>query len=179
MLELSFGYDSPSFASCFFPHLRKLLLCGEIRGCHSLDEGAIFGFLEKHPTIQELEYYPVVQQTRLSPGSLPALKQITSMHQFTMSILRDTTVSRRGMESIGQISLGPNTMLDLENIANAGSKLRALYIWKYDNIRMVHQVAKLFPNIMLLEMPRLGLPKGEMDESIVLSFLFALSYPIS
>jgi hypothetical protein len=180
VLELSFGYDSPSFASCFFPHLRKLLLHDELCRCHSFDQESVFKFLERHPTIEQLVYHPVVLETRLglSPGSLPALRQISSGHRFTMSILRDTTVSRREMEAIGQISLGPNTMQDLENIATSGSKLWALDIWNYDDIRMVYRVAELFPNIRILKMSRFGVPRGEMDESTVCPS-FCSSYPVS
>jgi hypothetical protein len=170
VLELSFGFDSPSFASCFFPCLRKLSLRGD---SHGFDEAAVFKFLEAHATVEELVYYPIHLDVKLSPGSLPALKKIFSDHELTMSILRDTTVCRTAMESIGQISLGGNTMRNLEKLA--GSALRALYIWRYDDIKMVHQVAKFFPNITVLEMLQFGVPKGEMDESIVCpSFIFAL-----
>lgn len=111
-------------------------------------------------------YYPIrLPEAKFSPGFLPALKKIVSTHDFTMRILRDTTVCRRTMEAIGQISLGPNTLQDLEMID--GSKLQALHLWKYDNIETVHQVAKLFPKIKFLEMPRFGVPRGEMDELIV------------
>lgn len=164
-LTLSFGYESPSFATCFFPHLRKLTLFGDLRGCQVFDAAAIIKFLEKHPTIEQLMYYPIrLPEAKFSPGFLPALKKIVSTHDFTMRILRDTTVCRRTMEAIGQISLGPNTLQDLEMID--GSKLQALHLWKYDNIETVHQVAKLFPKIKFLEMPRFGVPRGEMDELI-------------
>jgi len=174
-LTLSFGYDSPSFGSCFFPRLRKVMLHGEMRGVHldeELDEEPVLKFLEAHPTIEELSWYPFNPHSFLSAGSLPALKEISSTHAFTMEILRDATVPNRAMESVAQISLGPRTMKDLAKID--GSKLRELYIWRYDQIQMVHQVAKLLPNVTVLSMPGFGIPRGETDETID-DYIYTLS----
>jgi hypothetical protein len=163
-LTLFFGYDSPSFASCFFPHLRKLSLFGDMCRCRSFDDTAVYAFLEAHVTIEQLTYYPICREVGLSPGSLPALKEITSNHNFAMSILQDITFCSRKMESIGRISLDLDTMPVLEMID--GSELQSLHIQKYDDIQMVHQVAKLFPSITVLEIAQFGLG-GKMDESIV------------
>jgi hypothetical protein len=140
-----------------------------MRGCQSFDEAIVFKFFEVHTTIERLMYYPIRLDARLAPGSLPALRDITSTHDFTMRILRDTSVCSRTMEGIGQISLAPDTMQDLQIID--GRELRCLHIWKYEDLKMIQQVSRLFPNITVLEMPRFGVPGAEIEELIVCLFV--------
>ncbi|KAF9462820.1 hypothetical protein BDZ94DRAFT_1260400 [Collybia nuda] len=169
-LVLSYNVVSPSFVTCFFPWLRHL----SIYSSPWIDQSSreILKFIKVHETIEELTYYPVFG-VRLLPGSLPALKEIASSHDFTMSILEDKSVPNRALRSIAQISINPDSMRVLREIDP--SEVQELYLWRYDNIQSIRQLGKIFPAITRLEIPKLGMSLSEIYSTLD-DHIFTLSH---
>ncbi|TFK71233.1 hypothetical protein BDN72DRAFT_877295 [Pluteus cervinus] len=153
-LRLSFSAASPIFMGCHFAQLRVLHLDGIGYDTPQREE-SILEFIQSHPTIEDLRWYPFDHATRPPIGFLPNLKRIVSSHSFAMGILRDKSVDRN-IESVSQISLWPNTLKDLENVN--GNSMEELRIWRYEGMDSVEKLAKFFPNVKILEIPKFGLP---------------------
>jgi len=127
-------------------------------------------FLVAHPTIEDLQWYPIHQDLLVPNGFLPRLKRILTTHRMATVILRDRSlIQQRKMECISQISLGFNTMQLLQAID--GSRLQELYIWRIDELAQLRRVAALFPNIHTLGIPNLGNPFGRRDEDYSIYFV--------
>ena len=152
------------FVSCHFPLLLRLYLYPEYSASTPgqnllVADPLIADFLVAHPTIEDLRWYPIYQGLPIPNGLLPRLKCILSNERTAISILHDPSLIRqRKMESISQISLGPNTMQLLESID--GSQLQELYIWGINELDPLRRVATLFPNIRTLVIPNFGNPFG-------------------
>ncbi|KAJ6608638.1 hypothetical protein B0H10DRAFT_521952 [Mycena sp. CBHHK59/15] len=127
--NLQLAVESPIFASCRLPQLRKLNLT--LAGTHDIN---IIGFLEHHPTIEDLRWYPTNESLRLGHGSLPVLKRLITSHSFACSILSDPTVLSRAIECISQISIDETTLAILGAIET--SHLRDLRIWRYPGLEL-------------------------------------------
>ena len=153
------------FVSCHFPLLVKLYLSPEYSACTPgpkllVADSSITDFLDVHPTIEDLRWYPVNQGLLIPNGFLPRLKRIQS--RATFSILRDPNLIRqRKMELISHISLDRNTMQLLETID--GSQLQELHIWGIDRLNpLLRRVATLFRTLVI---PRFGRPFGHENYS--------------
>ncbi|KAF8154244.1 hypothetical protein B0H34DRAFT_800116 [Crassisporium funariophilum] len=167
-LTISYKPSAPAFASCRFPSLRKLHLWPEfdasVAGDNLLStDDTVLAFINSHPSIQDLRWYPVDQGLPLPLGFLPSLKRIQTHHRLATLLLRDKTLlSERAMESISQISLGFNTM-QLLGMIN-GSQLQELYIWRFENLESISRIAVLFPTIKVLGIPTFGIPSASEDD---------------
>lgn len=145
------------FTSCALPKLTKLHLWPAYTtaqpGQNILSSDAIMlHFLESHPTIEDLRWYPIGQGLPLSQGLLPALKRILTADHIVKTLLRDSSViPEREMQVISQISLGPNTMKLLQNMN--GAHLQELHIWRFEDLDQIKLLATLFPNIRTVDIP--------------------------
>lgn len=148
--------------TCFFPKLRKVFFSGTAIG--GVSDDLVLNFIEAHNTIEELTWYPSTD-IHISPGSLPAIKEILSTHEFTMSVLQDKSVPKKVLRSIGRISLDSTSMRDLEGID--GNHLQELYLWRYEKIQDIYRIAELFPTITTLEIPQLGMSMSANDSTLV------------
>lgn len=110
-------------------------------------------FLSEHPTIEDLHWHPKFTSAPLTCGTLPILKQLSTSVAFIPTVLsaRNST-----LESIGQLSLNARTLRLLEQMD--GSKLRELYLWRYDFLTSIHRLAELLPALEVLGIPSLGIP---------------------
>ncbi|KAG5637091.1 hypothetical protein H0H81_005774 [Sphagnurus paluster] len=114
---------------CRFPRLKKLVLemvAGTAGAATHLDNISLF--LENHPTIEELSWYPV-GAVKLSPGTLPALKRLKGPRQIFDAMeesgsswpLEDLDIWSLGFESLSAaMSLDPTTVRKV-SITTAGT----------------------------------------------------------
>ncbi|KAJ7273121.1 hypothetical protein C8J57DRAFT_266599 [Mycena rebaudengoi] len=150
-LSITPPVSSPTFMSSRWPRLRKLhLITTPIT-----DAQAIAEFLQNHPSIEELHWYPRDQTLQLSPGSLPVLRRLITSPDFARSVLVDPTVPHRAMEQISQLSIDDPTLALLATINT--SRLRDLRIWKYSGLEAIGRVAALLPALTHLEIPMFGI----------------------
>ncbi|KAJ7168276.1 hypothetical protein C8R43DRAFT_145219 [Mycena crocata] len=160
-----------SVFSCRFSQLRKLNLT--LTG--SVGEQMIVNFLEQHPTIEDLRWYPHTENLSLSQGSLPRLKRLITNPGFACSILSDPTVPNRAIECVSQLSLDETTMSILNAIDT--SQLRDLRVWRYPGLDSINHLAVLFPQLTHLEIPKFGIPtRNDADSNYTIDdYILALS----
>ncbi|EDQ98221.1 uncharacterized protein LACBIDRAFT_336163 [Laccaria bicolor S238N-H82] len=91
MFELSPGLEYleiplkfHNLAKCRFPRLKKLKLSLQSGATSSIDESRA-RFLENHPTIEELTWFPS-GIPNLAPGSLPILKCLRTSLQVVIAL---------------------------------------------------------------------------------------------
>ncbi|KAJ7611612.1 hypothetical protein FB45DRAFT_940422 [Roridomyces roridus] len=140
----------PLLAECSFPHLRRLDLLAP-----AAVETSVIEFLQRHPTIEDLQWFPHTESLQLGHGSLPRLKRLTTTTEFACTVLSDPTVPHRAIECVGQLSLDERTWRALAAINT--TRLKELQIWRHDNLETIHRLAELVPQLRRLEIPRFGL----------------------
>lgn len=146
-----------ALTDCHFPRLRKLSLHLQC-GTTSQIDASRARFIEAHPTIEDLRWYPISSVT-LAPGSLPALKRLSTTAALAKSILLDHTNPPRPLEDIHGLSIDMETISDLEGID--GGSLRELRITRYDDLHTISKLADLFPTLTSLWTPsHATLPDG-------------------
>ncbi|KAF7323168.1 F-box domain-containing protein [Mycena chlorophos] len=145
------------FESARLPHLRCLKI-NSLGTFGPAGELAAATFIERHPTIEELSWYPVDSNLRLQFGSLPRLKKLITGRAFASSLLSDSRNSR-AFECLSQLTMDKAT-LDLLSTLDT-SQLRDMRIWKFAGIESLHRLAEIAPHITLLEMPTLGMQTVE------------------
>jgi len=131
--------------------LRRL----NLNSTSSSGEREIVAFLEKHPTIEDLRWYPHNDTLRLSHGSLPNLKCLITSPGIACSILSDPTVPSRAIQCVSQLSLDEPTLAILDAIDT--SQLRDIRVWRYAGLESINHLAELFPHLTHLEIPKFGI----------------------
>jgi len=155
--SLTFPMEFSALADCHFPCLRKLVLTLQA-GTTSRIDASRARFIEAHPTIEDLQWFPVSSVT-LTPGSLPALRRLSTTAQLALSILSDQTDPPRPLEYIHGLYVNPETISGLEGVH--GGTLRELRIAQYDDLQSLSKLAELFPALTSLETPSYAtLPDG-------------------
>nr|GAT60058.1 predicted protein [Mycena chlorophos] len=145
------------FESASLPRLRCLKI-NSLGTFGPAGEMAAANFIERHPAIEELSWYPVDSNLRLQFGSLPRLKKLITGRAFASSLLSDSG-SSRAFECLSQLTMDKAT-LDLLSTLDT-SQLRDMRIWKFAGIESLHRLAEIAPHITLLEMPTLGMQTVE------------------
>ncbi|KAF9480643.1 hypothetical protein BDN70DRAFT_992540 [Pholiota conissans] len=159
-ITISYNPISPVFTSCALPKLKKLHLWPEynvaLLGQNILSpDSDMLQFLESHPTIEDLRWYPIDQGLPLPQGLLPSLKRILTTDRIAKTLLHDgSIVPERRMELISQISLGPNTIRLLQGMN--GAYLQELHLWRFEDLEQIEGLGKLFPNIQTIDIPNFG-----------------------
>ncbi|KAK7035746.1 F-box domain-containing protein [Favolaschia claudopus] len=153
-ISLSLELGAEVLASCCFPQLRQL----NLNTTSSNSTADIVKFLQNHPTIQSLRWYPNagLANSVVGHGSLPNLKCLHSHHSVASSILADLTVPNRTIECVSQLSLDEPTLAILDAIDT--SHLRDIRIWRYSGLESVGRFAESFPSLTRLEIPKFGIP---------------------
>ncbi|KAJ7837082.1 hypothetical protein B0H14DRAFT_2792829 [Mycena olivaceomarginata] len=146
------------FTSCLFPQLHRLNLNSTGRS----SEQEIVEFLQKHPSIEDLRWYPHNDTLRLGYGSLPNLKCLITSPGIACAVLADPTVPSRAIECVSQLSLDDSTLAILDAIDT--SQLRDIRVWRYAGLESIDHLAELFPNLTHLEIPNFGIPTRQ-DEN--------------
>lgn len=139
-----------------------------------MGEQVIADFLQHHPTIEDLRWYPHNATLQLSHGSLPILRRLITNPGFACSILSDPTVPSRAIECVSQLSLDDKTLAILDAIDT--SQLRDLRLWRYLGLDSINHLAQLFPQLTHLEIPKFGIPTrtdADSNYTIVSSFWLA------
>ncbi|EDR05232.1 uncharacterized protein LACBIDRAFT_329924 [Laccaria bicolor S238N-H82] len=189
MFELSPGLEYleiplefHNLAKCRFPCLKKLKLSLQSGATSSIDESRA-RFLENHPTIEELTWFPI-GIPNLAPGSLPILKrlrtslqvvialdQLSQDHVIPVEKLVDQVSPQRltlPMPTPDPPVLCPLECLDVRSVdaqTLASFKtfdrmsLRRLRLHMLGDLHSIHQLAEFFPNITWLSLPAVHLPK--------------------
>jgi hypothetical protein len=146
-----------ALADCNFTCLRKLVLTLQAGATSRIDTSRA-QFIQAHPTIEDLQWYPVSSVT-LAPGSLPNLRRLSTTAQLALSILSDQTDPPRPLEYIHGLYVNPETISGLEGVH--GGTLRELRIAQYDDLQSLSKLAELFPSLTSLETPSYAtLPDG-------------------
>ncbi|KAJ7736521.1 hypothetical protein B0H14DRAFT_2993742 [Mycena olivaceomarginata] len=151
-------YGSHVFTSCLFPQLHRL----NLNSTGSSSEQEIVEFLQKHPSIEDLRWYPHNDTLRLGYGSLPNLKCLITSPGIACAVLADPTVPSRAIECVSQLSLDDSTLAILDAIDT--SQLRDIRVWRYAGLESIDHLAELFPNLTHLEIPNFGIPTRQ-DEN--------------
>ena len=165
-----------------FPRLKKLKLSLQSGATSSIDESCA-RFLENHPTIEELTWFPI-GIPNLAPGSLPILKRLRTSLQVVIALdqlSQDHAVQVEKLDD--QVSpqrptlstptpdppvLRPLEYLDVRSVdaqTLASFKtfdrmsLRRLRLHMLGDLQSIHQLAEFFPNITWLSLPAVHLPK--------------------
>jgi hypothetical protein len=134
---------------CHFPRLRKLVLNLQSGATSRTDESRA-RFIEAHPTIEDLRWFPVSPVT-LAPGSLPALKRLSTRAELAISILLDHTDPPRPLEDVHGLYINSDIINELEGVK--GGTLRALRITQYEDLQSISKLADLFPALTSLQTP--------------------------
>ncbi|KAF7353657.1 F-box domain-containing protein [Mycena venus] len=145
--------------SCHLPQLRRL----NLNSTGSCGEKEIVDFLQTHPTIEDLRWYPHNDTLRLSHGSLPNLKSLITSPGIACSVLSDPTLPNRAIECISQLSLDEPTLAILDAIDT--SQLRDIRVWRYAGLASIDHLAELFPHLTHLEIPKFGIPTRDDTEN--------------
>ncbi|KAF7359275.1 F-box domain-containing protein [Mycena sanguinolenta] len=159
-LDIRLPNDGSSvFTSCSFPQLRRL----NLNSTGSSSEREVIQFLQNHPTIQDLRWYPHNDELQLGHGSLPNLKTLITSPEIACSVLADPTVPNRVIECVSQLSITDATLAILDAIDT--SRLRDLRVWRYSGLETINRLAELFPNLTRLEVPKFGIPTRDDTEN--------------
>ncbi|KAJ6547004.1 hypothetical protein B0H19DRAFT_1163483 [Mycena capillaripes] len=150
-LDIRLPVAVPVLTSCRFPYLHTL----NLNSTGSIGEQAIVDFLQQHPTIEYLRWYPYNDSLRLNHGSLSNLKRLITSPAIACSILSDPTVPNRALECISQVSIDNSTLAILNSIDT--SQLRDLRVWRYAGLEEINNLAGLFPQLTHLEIPKFGI----------------------
>lgn len=189
MFELSPGLEYleiplefHNLAKCKFPCLKKLKLSLQSGATSSIDESRA-RFLENHPTIEELTWFPI-GIPNLAPGSLPILKRLrtslqvvialdqlsqdhviqvdklddqVSPQQLTLSTPTPGPPVLRPLECLDVRSVDAQTLASFKTFDRMS--LRRLRLHMLGDLHSIHQLAEFFPNITWLSLPAVHLPK--------------------
>jgi len=142
-------------------------------------------FLENHPTIEELNWFPV-GMPNLGPDCLPNLRILCTNRQFIVSLNDPESASPpiglpsppcspvsaapalvldessaapqkpRPIESLDVYSLDAHTLLELRCVDK--KTLRKLKLHSFGDMCVLHELAAQFPNIEWLWLPSVHLP---------------------
>jgi len=146
-----------ALSECHFPRLRKLALALQ-SGATSRIDASRARFIEAHPTIEDLQWFPV-GPVKLAPGSLPAITRLSTRADLVMSILLDQLTPPRPLKDLHGLFVNPQTVLDLEGIN--GKTLRTLRLTRFDDLQSIAKLPKIFPALTSLETPPYAtLPDG-------------------
>lgn len=137
---------------CSFPRLLILQLVLQSGATSAIDKTCA-RFIESHPTIEALRWYPIGGIT-LSPGTLPALKRLSSTHDFVLAFLLDQTVPR-AIECLDGLFLNPDILRTLEIVD--GSSMRKLRVAGYHCLRTLRGLMDVFPALTWLYLPPYGI----------------------
>ena len=148
----------------------------------SIDESRA-RFLENHPTIEELTWFPI-GIPNLAPGSLPILKRLRTSLQVVIALDQlsqdhavqveklDDQVSPqrltlstptpdppvlRPLECLDVRSVDAQTLASFKTFDRMS--LRRLRLHMLGDLQSIHQLAEFFPNITWLSLPAVHLPK--------------------
>ncbi|KAJ7043127.1 hypothetical protein C8F04DRAFT_1029103 [Mycena alexandri] len=153
-LDIRLPLDPSLLAPCHFPQLRRVNLNFNPTG--SASEQVVLEFLQRHPTVEDLRWYPRHDTLSLSHGSLPNLKRLITTPPLACSILSDPTVPNRAIVCVSQVSLDESTLAILDAIDT--SQLRDLRVWRYSGLEAVNDLAQRLPHLTHLEIPQFGIP---------------------
>jgi len=142
---------------CRFPQLRKLALVLQSGATSRIDASRV-QFIEAHPTIEELHWYPIGDVT-LAPGSLPAITRLSTRGDLALSILLDQLTPPRPLKHLCGLLANSKTVRQLE--AMTVCSVQTLRLARYDDLQSVAKLADIFPALTSLEMPPYAtLPDG-------------------
>ncbi|KAJ7184317.1 hypothetical protein C8R46DRAFT_1063687 [Mycena filopes] len=155
-LDIRLPVEASILSSCRFSRLRRVNL--HFKPLSHRDELVILNFLERHPTIEDLRWYPSPRNDslKLADGSLPNLKRLITTPALACSILSDPTLPNRAIECISQVSLDESTLAILDTIDT--SQLRDFRVWRYPGLDAVNDLAQRLPQLTHLEIPKFGIP---------------------
>ncbi|KAF9051824.1 hypothetical protein BJ165DRAFT_1451510 [Panaeolus papilionaceus] len=170
------------FSELDFPALERIVITEVLRyassGGHQMEtDRVILEFLQRHPTITDLVWYPMDQRLEPPRGILPNLRKVESTHNIVTRLLDDTTLTgsqARTMEKIGQISLGHRTMQLLGRMAIKES-LREIWTWRFERLENLHRIAVLFPGLETLALEGFGISSVNMDDYTLDDYIECLS----
>ncbi|KAF8624032.1 hypothetical protein AX17_007238 [Amanita inopinata Kibby_2008] len=156
-------------AFCSLPRLKRFKLT-LTSGAPILIDRIHIQFLAQHPTIEELEWYPIGNEMDLPSGILPNLKYLSTNAAFVEALYSDGisessstdapepqtdahAPKRRAIECLNLPSLAPSTMQVLERTPHDRASLRKLVLYwlRYDD--PIDRIPQLFPNITHLNFP--------------------------
>jgi hypothetical protein len=155
---------------CHFSGLKTLkmpLLSGTIT---SIDRSRTT-FINNHPTIEELSWYPI-GPVEFSSDSLPSIKRLQAGRQVIEALeipmgnplLTDSKSpaekGTRRIEYLDVISIGPENLTGLTCLHRAS--LRMLNLRLIGSLESVHYLADVFPNITWLSLPPVHLPPDQL-----------------
>ena len=139
-------------------------------------------FLENHPTIEELTWFPI-GIPNLAPGSLPILKRLrtslqvvialdqlsqdhaihveklddqVSPQRLTLSTSTPDPPVLRPLECLDVRSVDAQTLASFKTFDRMS--LRRLRLHMLGDLQSIHQLAEFFPNITWLSLPAINLP---------------------
>ena len=139
--------DFPLLKDLRFQCLKRLWLPLQSGGNYSLDASSAI-FLENHPTIEELHWFPIGWHINLPASSLPSLKRLQSSSQVINALGR-TSLSR-SIECLSVVLLNPCHFPDMKHLEQ--SSLRKLSIRGHVSIEHVLGLGKCFSGITWLSL---------------------------
>ncbi|TFK62672.1 hypothetical protein BDN72DRAFT_377966 [Pluteus cervinus] len=179
-LSLSTIPVSPDFWSYRFTHLRRLNLSGNSI-FHNRSDDEVLEFLEAHPSIEDLTWFPCDMDSKLCSGSLPGLKRLISGHEFALSLVQDRIGAEpRAFDCLSRLIIDPLTLQSLaptplgglgdseaegggtQGGGGGGGCLKELHVLTYDAIESIHRLSELYPTLQVLDIKGFG-PQDRSD----------------
>ncbi|KAF8227230.1 hypothetical protein L208DRAFT_1405740 [Tricholoma matsutake] len=144
--HLEFPMDFPRLKELRFRRLKRLKLPLQSGGTPSIDASSI-AFLENHPTLEELQWFPIGQIT-LSASSLPSIKRLQGSRQVIEAF--EATGLSRFIECLSVLALDPQRLVNMKCVDHAS--LRKLSIRRIPSLEHIHHIGERFTGITWLSM---------------------------
>lgn len=138
--------DFPRLKELRFRRLKRLKLPLQSGGTPSIDASSI-AFLENHPTLEELQWFPIGQIT-LSASSLPSIKRLQGSRQVIEAF--EATGLSRFIECLSVLALDPQRLVNMKCVDHAS--LRKLSIRRIPSLEHIHHIGERFTGITWLSM---------------------------
>jgi hypothetical protein len=159
--HLEFAMEFPRLKDLRFRRLKRLKLPLQSGGTISLDASST-AFLEHHPTLEELNWFPI-GQINFSSCILPSLKRLQSDIQV-IDALEKTGLSR-SIECLSIRSLNPQRLIDMKHVDH--TSLRKLSIPRIPSLEYIPHLGESFSGITWL-----SISYGEIFRLVRTSVLF-------
>jgi len=194
-LTIAYTQVSEAWSTTHFPHLTTLHIVGSHKPPSTFSftmpiptspsntggpqDSRVQRFLEAHPTLKCLTFFPTLQRFVHPTGFLPNIEVVRSSPFYVASLLDDPAMRlTRRWKTLGGLVLDSCTMQSLEQLAATleHQSLKELVIEKCEDVYFLRRISAMFPSIKVLDIVQFGLsqnygPVGVLNhDSVIIPF---------